>query len=80
LPALSSWSPFRQSITAQRCSEKGDGCSCFYGGKVTDWLDRIVKVPTLRRLTVEQWVEEFEKLKKLNRHVLKPARKEKRRP
>jgi hypothetical protein len=52
--------------------EKGDGYFYFYGGEVTDWLDRIVKVPTLSSLTAEQWVEEFEKLKKLNREVLKP--------
>ena len=56
--------------------EKGDGYFYFYGGEVTEWLDRIIKVPTLGSLTVEQWVEEFEKLKKLNREVLKiPAGK-----
>ena len=58
--------------------EKGDGYFYFYGGEVTDWLDRILKVPTLSSLTLEQWVEEFEKLRKSNRDVLKPARKEKR--
>jgi hypothetical protein len=50
--------------------EKGDGY--FYGSEVADWLDRIVKVPTLSSLTAEQWVEEFEKLRRLNREVLKP--------
>jgi hypothetical protein len=58
--------------------EKGDGYFYFYGGEVTDWLDRIVKVPILSSLAVEQWVEEFEKLKKLNREILKPAKGEKR--
>jgi len=46
--------------------EKGDGYFYFWGGEVNSWLDRTVKVPTLGSLTVEQWVAEFDRLKKLN--------------
>jgi hypothetical protein len=31
-----------------------------------DWLDRTVRVATLNALTLEQWVQEFLRLKKLN--------------
>lgn len=58
--------------------EKGDGYFYFYDGEASDWLDRIVQVPTLSNLTLEQWVEEFEKLKKLNREILKSATGKKR--
>jgi hypothetical protein len=45
--------------------ERGDGYFYFSSGEANDWFDRTVKVPTLGRLTLEQWVEEFNKLKKL---------------
>jgi hypothetical protein len=32
-----------------------------------------VRVPTPRSLTLEQWLAEFERLKKLNAELLKPA-------
>lgn len=40
------------------------------GPEVNDWLDRTIKVPTLSRLTLDQWVEEFNRLKKLNDELL----------
>ena len=46
--------------------EKGDGYFYFWGGEANDWLDRTVKVKTLRSLTLEQWVAEFNSLRKLN--------------
>ena len=49
---------------------KGDGYFYFTSGETSNWLDRTVKVPTLSSLTLEQWVEEFEKLKDLNKRLL----------
>jgi hypothetical protein len=51
--------------------EKADGYFYFWSGEANDWVDRTVNVPTLGRLTLEQWVEEFNKLKKLNYDVLR---------
>ena len=46
--------------------EKGDGYFYFWGPEVNSWLDRTVKIPTLGSLTLEQWLAEFKRLKKLN--------------
>jgi hypothetical protein len=40
---------------------KGDGYFYFTGAETAPWLDRTVRVSTLSALTLEQWVEEFEK-------------------
>jgi len=48
---------------------RGGGYYYFRGGETTDWLDRTVRVPTLRSLTLAQWLEEFERLKKLNQEI-----------
>jgi hypothetical protein len=50
--------------------DKGDGYFYFRSGEANDWLDKTVKVPTLSSLTLEQWVEEFRRLKKLNHEIL----------
>ena len=50
--------------------EKGDGYFYFCSGEANDWLDKTVKVPTLSTLTLEQWVEEFNRLKELNHEIL----------
>jgi len=49
---------------------KGDGYFYLSSGETAAWLDRTVKVPTLASLTLEQWVEEFEKLKRRNRELM----------
>ena len=59
--------------------EKGDGYFYFSGGEAADWFDRTVKVPTLASLTLDQWVDEFSWLKKLNEGMLRPPVKKKRR-
>lgn len=46
--------------------EKGNGYFYFWFGEANDWIDRTVNVPTLSSLTLEQSVEEFNRLKKLN--------------
>ena len=50
---------------------KGDGYFYFWTGEAVDWLDRTVKVSTLSALTLEQWIEEFRRLKKLNQEIMR---------
>ena len=45
---------------------KGDGYFYFSSGEASDWLNTAVRVATLSSLTLDQWVEEFKKLKALN--------------
>ena len=49
---------------------KGSGYFYFWTGEAADWLDRTVNVPSLSALTLDQWVEEFRRLQKLNREIL----------
>ena len=50
--------------------EKGDGYFYFWKGEANDWLDRTVNVPKVSSLTLERWIGEFNRLKKLNREML----------
>jgi hypothetical protein len=59
--------------------EKGDGYFYFSGADATDWLDRTVKVPILNSRTLDQRVDEFQRLKNLNEGMLRPPVKKKRR-
>jgi hypothetical protein len=45
---------------------KGQGYFYFRSGDAANWLDTTVRVPTLSSLSLEQWIAEFERLKKLN--------------
>jgi hypothetical protein len=58
---------------------KGDGYFYVWSGDATDWLDRTVRVPTLRSLTLEQWVEEVRKLREKNRQLMRSAQQSARR-
>jgi len=49
--------------------ENGNGYFYFVGGEAADWLDRTVQVPKVSSMTLEQWVEEFDKLKKRNAEI-----------
>jgi hypothetical protein len=49
--------------------EKASGYFYFFGGEATDWLDRTVPVTTVNALTLEEWVAEFQRLKKLNQQI-----------
>ncbi len=55
--------------------EKGDGYFYFRTGEAAGWLDRTVRVPTVNSFTLEQWIGEFKRLKKLNAEILKDAGK-----
>ena len=66
---------------------KGAGYFLFRGGEAEEWIDRTVRVPTIGSLTLEQWLNEYKRLKTLNGDMLntaeqappKPAKKEKER-
>ena len=50
--------------------EKGDGYFYFWKGEANNWLDRTVNVPKVSSLTLEQWIDEYDRLKKLNEEML----------
>ena len=50
---------------------KGTGYFYFYGGEAADWLDQTVRVGTLNNLTLEEWIGNFQRLKKLNAEIMK---------
>lgn len=54
--------------------EKGDRYFYFSGGEAADWLDRTVNAPNVSSLSMEQWMGEFDRLKKLNKEMLHPSR------
>jgi len=54
---------------------KGNGYFYFHFGEVADWLDRTVRVPTVSSLTLAEWISEFQRLKKLNAEIMRPAKK-----
>ena len=45
---------------------KGEGYFYFDLGEAANWLDKTVSTPTLSSRTVEEWIDEFRRLKKLN--------------
>jgi hypothetical protein len=51
--------------------ESGGGYFYFVVLKPAAWLDKTVKVPKVSSLTLEQWVAEYERLKKLNEKILR---------
>ena len=54
---------------------KGSGYFYFPTGEAADWLDKTVAVPTIGSLTLEQWIEEFQRLKKVNQEILRAGSK-----
>jgi hypothetical protein len=54
--------------------EKTSDYFCFFGGEATDWIDRTVAEATLNSRTLDQWVAEFVRLKKLNAEIVRTAR------
>jgi len=53
---------------------KGAGSFLFRGGEADDWIDRTVTVPMIGSLTLEQWLNEYKRLKTLNDDVMKAAK------
>jgi hypothetical protein len=54
--------------------EKGSGYFYFFGGEATDWIDRTVPGTAVNSRTLEQWLAEFVRLKKLNAEIVKSAK------
>jgi len=53
---------------------RGDGYFYVWSGEASDWLDRTIRVSKLNDLTAEQWVQEFERLKKRNEEIRASAK------
>jgi len=45
----------------------------FKNGEATDWIDRTVPVPTPNSLMLEQWMQEFVRLRKLNVEIMRAS-------
>ena len=54
-----------------RLERGGSGYFYFLTGEAADWLQKTVMVPTVSSLTLEQWIGEFERLRKLNAEIMK---------
>jgi hypothetical protein len=52
---------------------KGGGYFYFRFGEATDWLDRTVDAKTISSRTVNEWVNEFRRLKELNEQIARKA-------
>jgi hypothetical protein len=67
--------------TATRLA-KASGYFHFQFGEFAGWLDWTVDVPTVSSRTLPEWIEEFRRLRKLNRAISakEPAKKSRRRP
>jgi hypothetical protein len=52
---------------------KADGYFYFDSGEAADWIDKTVSQPTLGSLTLEQWLQEFDRLEKVHGDLLKMA-------
>lgn len=51
--------------------EKGSGYFYFWTGEAAYWIDRTVQVPKISALTLDQWVAEFKRLKKVNVEIMR---------
>ena len=52
---------------------KASGYFYFDSGEAAGWIDKAVYAPTVGSRTVAQWLEEFDRLEKVNRDLLKTA-------
>jgi hypothetical protein len=50
--------------------KKGSGYFYFFGGEATDWIDRTGQAATVNGLTLEEWIAEFKRLKKVNAAIM----------
>jgi hypothetical protein len=57
---------------------KGGGYFFFHFGEAAGWLDRTVQVPTVNSLTLEQWMDEFQRLRKMNQEIMRAGQKKQR--
>ena len=50
--------------------EKASGYFYFFGGEAADWIDRTVPGTTVNSRTLEEWIAEFKRLKKVNAAIM----------
>ena len=50
--------------------EKASGYFYFFGGEAADWIDRTVPGTTVNCRTLEEWIAEFKRLKKVNADIM----------
>jgi hypothetical protein len=49
--------------------EKGSGYFYFRTGEAADWLDRTVPVAKISALSLDEWVDKFRELKRVNEEI-----------
>ena len=49
---------------------KGSGYFLFSSGEADNWIDRTVAVSKISSLTLQQWVDEFRRLKAVNEQMM----------
>jgi hypothetical protein len=49
---------------------KGAGYFYFQFGEAAEWWDRTVNVTAVNALTLDQWLGEFDRLKKVNEQIM----------
>jgi hypothetical protein len=59
----------------QGIAHQGRRVLLFLGGEAADWLDRILRMLTLHALTLDQGIDEFQKLTEKNQQVMGAAAK-----
>ena len=52
---------------------RGDGYFYFWTGEAAEWLDRTVRASKLSDLTLLEWIEEYQNLKRKNRQIREQA-------
>jgi hypothetical protein len=53
--------------------EKASGYFYFWTEDAADWIDRTVQVEKISALSLDQWVAEYVRLKKLNAEMMRQA-------
>ena len=53
---------------------RGSGYFYFQLGEAAGWLDRTVRVPKVRSLTLNKWIDEYDRLRKLNQEIMKTGK------
>jgi hypothetical protein len=54
--------------------ERASGYFYFFRGEGTDWLDQTVSVTTVNALTLDQGIDEFKRLRKVNQKIMGSAK------
>jgi hypothetical protein len=58
--------------------EKASGYFYFWTGEASGWIDATVPVGKISALTMEQWIAEYKRLKKVNAEIMRSPKAVKR--